>query len=401
MATASISISRAPERPSSLTSDDLFAGTYARGGAAGAVAAEAWVSAMVDAEAALAAACVVEGLIRPAAGEAILRALREGPLDVAAIAADAGEHATPVIALVRQLRERVGAEFADSVHLGATSQDIVDTAAMLVSQRALEPILSDASAAAGAAAKLALEHRVTPMVGRTLLQQALPTTFGLVAAGWLVSLEQSCTELERIRDGVLAVQMGGPVGARSPQIAARVARTLGLVEPVLPWHTDRTRVVQLAAALGALAGAAAKIGRDVSLLSQSEVAEAREGGAGRGGSSALAHKRNPVAAVSVLACAHRVPGLVATLFAGMEQEHQRAAGAWQAEWGTLSELLALTGSAAAWLADLLQNLEVDPTRMRDHLAQLAAAGVGAAADPTGQVATAAELVDRALAEMRP
>ncbi len=389
-----------------MTSDrfagDLFAGTYARGGAAGAVTAEAWVRAMVDAEAALTAACVVEGLIPPQAGEAILRALQQGPLDVEAIAAEAGEHATPVIPLVRELRERVGAGVRGRGALGATSQDIIDTAAMVITQRALETILSDASAAADAAAKLAVTHRSTPMVGRTLLQQALPTTFGLVAAGWLVSLEQACVELERVRDSVLAVQMGGPVGSRSPQVAARVARTLGLAEPVLPWHTDRTRVVQLASALGALAGAAAKIARDVSLLAQTEVGEAREGGEGRGGSSAMAHKRNPVAAVSVLACAHRVPGLVATLFAAMEQEHQRAAGAWQAEWGTLAELLTLTGSAAAWLADLLENLEVDAARMRANLAELAVAVVGAAEGAGGadHLAAAAELVDRALAELR-
>jgi 3-carboxy-cis,cis-muconate cycloisomerase len=386
-----------------LTSESsLFAGTYARGGAAGAVTAEAWVRAMVDVEAALAAACVVEGLIEPQAGEAILRALQQGPFDIEAIAAEAGEHATPVIPLVRELRARVGPEFADSVHLGATSQDIIDTAAMLITQRALVPILSDVTAATDSAAGLAVAHRLTPMVGRTLLQQALPTTFGLVAAGWLVSLEQACVELERVRDSVLAVQMGGPVGTRSPKVAARVARTLGLTEPLLPWHTDRTRIVQLAAALGALAGVSAKIARDVSLLAQTEVGEAREGGEGRGGSSAMAHKRNPVAAVSVLACTHRIPGLVATLFAAMEQEHQRAAGAWQAEWGTLTELLALTGSAAAWLADLLANLEVDAARMRTNLAELAVAVVGAAegSGEADHLAAAAELVDRALAEVR-
>lgn len=385
-----------------MTSDDLFAGTYARGEAAATVTAEAWVQAMVDAEAALAAACVVEGLIPPQAGEAILRALQQGDLDVAVIAAEAGDHATPVIPLVRELRERVGPAFADAVHLGATSQDIVDTAAMLVSRRALEPILRDASAAAAAAAKLAVTHRSTPMVARTLLQQALPTTFGLVAAGWLVGLEQACVELERVRDTVLAVQMGGPVGNRPPQVAARVAGTLGLAEPLLPWHTDRTRVVQLAAALGGMAGAAAKIARDVTLLAQTEVGEAIEGGAGRGGSSAMAHKRNPVAAVSVLACARRVPGLVATLFAGMEQEHQRAAGAWQAEWGTLTELLTLTGSAAAWLAELLGKLEVDTVRMGANLARLAEAGVDVPAATGGAdpLVTAAELVDRALAEVQ-
>lgn len=378
-------------------SRNLFAGTYARGAAAEAVTGEAWVRAMVDVEAALAAACVVEGLIQPQAGQAILRALQLGPFDVEAIAAGAGEHATPVIPLVRELRARVGEEFADAVHVGGTSQDVVDTAAMLVTQRALAPIIEDASTAMTAAARLAVAHRTTPMLGRTLLQAALPTSFGLVAAGWLVGLERATVELERVRDSGLAVQMGGPVGTRSPQIAARIASTAGLVEPILPWHTERTRVVQLAAALGGLAGYAGKIARDAELLAQTEVGEVREGGEGRGGSSALPHKRNPVAAVSVIACVHRVPGLVATMFAAMEQEHQRAAGSWQAEWGTLSELLTLTGSALAWLADLLENLEVDAVRMR---ANLAASGVATAADQDRQVADAALLVDRALVAVR-
>ena len=382
-----------------MTSDDLFAGTYARGGAAQAVTAESWVRAMVDAEAALAAACVVEGLISPQAGEAILKALQHGPFDAAAIAAGAGDHATPVIPLVRELRDRVGSEFADAVHLGATSQDIVDTAAMLVSQRALVPIVSDAEGAMAAAARLASTHRVTPMAGRTLLQQALPTSFGLVSAGWLLGLERATTELERVRD-TLAAQMGGPVGIRPPQIAARVAATLGLAEPVLAWHTERTRIAQLGAALGALAGAAAKVARDVTLLAQTEVGELREGVSGRGGSSAMAHKHNPVAAVSVIACTRRVPGLVATLFASMEQEHQRAAGAWQAEWGTLSDLLSLTGSALAWLADLLENLEVDAASMRANLATMASAGVAGASAPDQALNQAGELVDRALAEVR-
>ncbi len=376
---------------------DLFAGTYARGGAAQAVTAEAWVRAMADVEAALAAACVVEGLIPPQAGEAILRALRLGPFDVEAITAEAGEHATPVIPLVRELRARVGEEFADAVHLGATSQDIVDTAAMLLAQRALQPIVTDASAAMTSAVGLAVAHRSTPMLGRTLLQAALPTSFGLVAAGWLLGLERATAELERVRDTGLAVQMGGPVGTRPPQLAGRMASTAGLAEPILPWHTERTRIVQLGAALAALAGFAGKIARDVTLLTQTEVGELREGGSDRGGSSAMAHKRNPVAAVSVIACAHRVPGLVATLFAAMEQEHQRAAGAWQAEWGTLTELLTLTGSAVAWLADLLGQLEVDSARMQHNLA---AAGVSAAADQAEQVTDAAQLVDRALAAVR-
>ncbi len=377
---------------------ELFAGTYARGGAAAAVSAEAWVRAMVDAEAALAAACVAEGLIAPVAGQAILAAVRQGPLELEAITASAGENATPVIALVAQLRDRVGERHADAVHLGATSQDILDTAMMLIAGRASEPILADLRAAAAAAARLAAEHRQTPVLGRTLMQAALPTSFGLVAAGWLEGLRRATAELERVRASELAVQMGGPVGSRAPQVAARVAATLGLSEPLLPWHTERTRIAALAAALGAVVGAAAKIARDVTLHAQSEVGELREAAAaGRGASSAMAHKRNPVAAVSVIACARRVPGLVATIFAAMEQEQQRAAGAWQAEWGTLGELLTLTGSAAAWLADLLGGLEVDTERMRTNLQAAATPGVAAGAAPEPALAAAAELVDRALA----
>jgi 3-carboxy-cis,cis-muconate cycloisomerase len=355
---------------------------------------------MVDAEAALAAACVVEGLISPQAGQAILRALQQGPLDAEAIAAEAGQHATPVIPIVAELRARVGPEFANAVHLGATSQDIVDTAAMLVSQRALAPILADARAAATAAAHLAFKHRNTPVVGRTLLQQALPTSFGLVAAGWLVAIETAARNLEHVQNYSLAVQMGGPVGNRAPQIAERMAATLGLAEPVLPWHTDRTRMARLSAALGELTGALAKVARDVSLHSQTELGELREGAEGRGGSSVMPHKRNSVASISVLACARRVPGLVATIFAAMEQEQQRAAGAWQAEWGTLTQLLALTGSAAAWAADLLEHLEVDTVRMRENLVLLADAGVAEAASPEQHLGAASELIDRALAEVK-
>jgi 3-carboxy-cis,cis-muconate cycloisomerase len=355
---------------------------------------------MVDAEAALAAACVVEGLIPPQAGQAILVALQQGPLDAEAIAAEAGQHATPVIPIVAELRARVGPQFADAVHFGATSQDIVDTAAMLVSKRALVSILADARAAATAAAQLAFKHRNTPVVGRTLLQQALPTSFGLVAAGWSVAIETALRGLEHVERNALAVQMGGPVGNRSPQIAARMAGTLGLAEPVLPWHTDRTRMARLAATLGELAGPLAKVARDVTLHTQSELGELHEGAEGRGGSSSMAHKHNPVAAVSVLACTRRVPGLVATIFAAMEQEQQRAAGAWQSEWGTLTQLLTLTGSAAAWAADMLENLEVDTVRMRENLARLADAGVAAAVHPEHHLGAASELIDRALAEIK-
>lgn len=374
---------------------DLFAGTYARGPAAAAVSAEAWLAAMLEVEAALARASENEGLIPSGIAAAIAAACDPTGFDLARLARDGGEHASVVVPLVQALRGRVGDPIAGYVHLGATSQDILDTAAMLVARRALEPLLRDVAAAAAIAATFADRHRSTAIAGRTLLQQALPTSFGLRAAGWMVALDRVGERLHVVSAEVLAVQMGGPVGSRSPAIASLVAAELGLAEPLLPWHTDRTREAELACALGTLAGALAKIGRDVTLLAQDEVGELHERGEGRGGSSAMAHKRNPVAAVSVLACARRVPGLVATILASMEQEHERAAGAWQAEWGTISQLLALTGSAAAWGRELLEHLEVDPARMRENLARLEAAGVSERDGP--DLGAASELIDRALA----
>lgn len=380
-----------------MTSDSepgLFAGIYARGAVAAEVSDEAWLRAMLDVEAALARACAGEGLIPGAAADEIATACRAGGWDMAELARRTADNATPVVGLVAALRAVVPAGVGEHVHLGATSQDVVDTALMLIARRALTPLLHDAAAAADAAARLADEHRSTPMIGRTLLQQALPVTFGLRAAEWLVGIDATRARLAEVRDQELAVQMGGPVGARGPAIAARVAADLGLAEPVLPWQAIRVRPVTFAAALGALSGVLAKIARDVTLLSQQEVAECREGDGTdparpRGGSSAMAHKHNPVGAVSVLACAKRTPGLVAAALAAMEQEHERAAGAWQAEWGTYSDLLALTGSAAAWARELLERLEVDPDRMRANLAASAAADAPA---PDG----AAELIDRAL-----
>jgi len=330
---------------------------------------------MLLVEAALARACAGEGLVTGAAADAVERvcaAAMDGGIELQAIAQAGAEHATPVVPLVTELRSRVGPEFAAAVHLGATSQDIIDTAAMLVVRQAVSILGEDARAAAGACALLAQVHVETPALGRTLLQPALPTTFGHKASVWAATVTDALDSLEAVAADVVAVQMGGAVGGRPPAVGARVAQELGMAHPSVAWHTNRVRIARIAAALGVLTGALGKVARDVTLLAQGEVGEVHEGGPpGRGGSSAMAHKHNPVAAVSVLACSRRVPGLVATMLVNMEQEHERAAGAWQAEWGTLSELLSLTGSAAAWAADLMTNLEVDPERMRANLAELA------------------------------
>ncbi len=332
-----------------------FDGIYARGGGAAAVSDAAWGQAMLDVEAALGGPTV-----------------SVSEIDMAELAREAAEHASPVVPLARRFRD---------THAGATSQDILDTAMMLLAKRARGPILEDARSAADAAAQLAAEHRDTPMMGRTLLQDALPTSFGLKAAGWMTAIDDARRGLAEVQ---LAVQMGGPVGQRDPAVAAEVARRLELEAPVMPWHTNRVGPARLASALGVLAGALSKVARDVTLSSA-----LREGVPGRGGSSAMAHKHNPVAAISVLACTKRVPGLVATMLACMEQEHERAAGAWQAEWGTLTDLLRLTGSAAAWSHDLLEHLEVDVSAMR--------AGTGD--DP--DLGASGELIDRALEEHSP
>jgi 3-carboxy-cis,cis-muconate cycloisomerase len=397
MATDSIFVSKGPAKPFSSRSERLFGALYGRGEVALHASDDAWLQAMLDVEAALARACALEGQIPAGAATAIASACESDAFDIAEIGAQAADSATPVVPLVDALRKLVGGEHARYVHWGATSQDILDTAAMLIAKRCLGPLLDDARAGADAAAVLARAHAKTPMAGRTLLQQALPTSFGLRAAGWLVGIDETLGRLADVGDTRLAVQMGGPVGSRPPEIAARVAAELGLAEPTLPWQAIRVRIAELAGALGALAGILAKIARDVTLLSQNEVGELREGGgAGRGGSSAMAHKRNPVAAISVIACTTRIPGLVATLLSAMVQEHERAAGTWQSEWGTLGELLTLTGSAAAWARELLENLEVVPARMLDNLAQLAADGVEEAAVPLEHLAGAATLIKRAL-----
>jgi 3-carboxy-cis,cis-muconate cycloisomerase len=389
--------SKGPAKPFSSRSDRLFGALYGRGEVALQASDDAWLQAMLDVEAALARACALEGEIPADAASAIALACDGDAFDVGEIGAAAGDSATPVVALVAALRGLVGEPWASHVHHGATSQDILDTAQMLLASRCLVPLLADARAGADAAAALARAHRQTPMAGRTLLQQALPTSFGLRAAGWLNGIDEAIARLADVAETRLAVQMGGPVGSRPPAIAGRVAAELGLAEPTLPWSTIRVRIAELAGALGTLAGVLGKIARDVTLLSQNEVGEVREGAQpGRGGSSAMVHKRNPVAAISVLACTNRVPGLVATLLAAMVQEHERAAGGWQSEWGTLSELLTLTGSGAAWARELLENLEVVPERMRENLARLAADGVAEAAAPLEHLAGAATLIERAL-----
>jgi 3-carboxy-cis,cis-muconate cycloisomerase len=254
-------------------------------------------------------------------------------------------------------------------------------------------------------------------MGRTLMQQALPTTFGLKAAGWLAGLDGARLRLAEVVAS-LPVQYGGAVGTLAASggsgIALRTAfaAELGLADTAVPWHTVRLPIADLAGALGATAGVVATIALDIVLMAQTEVAEVSEGG-GRGGSSAMPHKANPVAAISARACARRAPGLVGTLFGAMEQEHERAAGAWHSEWPTLTDLLTTVGSAASWLTESLGGLRPDIARMAATVAgardpELAGAladaltptlGAGPAHDAAAQATREARETGRSLREV--
>jgi 3-carboxy-cis,cis-muconate cycloisomerase len=354
----------------------LFAGLFARGEVAVQTSDGAVLHAMVAVELALLRALVTAGVAPARVAEDLpAAAALTHAIDLDELGRSAGEKGTPVPALVRALREQLGEHPAAAyLHRGATSQDVVDTALMLVARKALTTILADLGAASEAAAALAARHRGTVQPGRTLLQQAVPVTFGLKAAGWLSALDEARAGLAAIAEHGLALQFGGAVGTLASLgdeglgVAQALADELGLTLPPLAWHTNRTRPARLASASAVALGVAGKIARDVVLLAQTEVLEASEAaGDGRGGSSTMPHKRNPVGAVAILACAQRGPGLAATILAAMTHEQERAAGAWQAEWEPLLELLTLTGSAALTLRDLLEGLDVDPERMRRNL----------------------------------
>src|SRR5262245_8865137 len=333
---------------------------------------------MLDVEAALADALVEAG-VAPARSAAAIRGIaRAEDFDLAAIAAQAADAGNLAIPLVRQLTGRVeGAdpEAARYVHRGATSQDILDTALVLQLRAAVPVVRRHLDRAASAAAVHARRHRSTPMAGRTWMQQGSPITFGLKAAGWLDAIERTSRRLEGALDRASVLQLGGAVGTlaslgpAADRVAEALARSLRLERPVIPWHAYRDRLAELAGALGIAAGMLAKIGRDLSLLAQTEVGEAEEARrAGRGGSSTMPQKHNPVGASVAIAAGLRASGLVATLLAALPNEHERGLGGWQAEWETIPELVVLTAGSARTIAHALEGLSVDPDRMRANLA---------------------------------
>ena len=334
------------------------------------------LQALLDVEVALAVAEAEVGVIPASCVTDIRAAARAEAFDAAALASETAAAGNIVIPLVRKLTEAVAArnpESARYVHRGATSQDIMDTALVLRLRAASAQLVADLTRAMHASAALAREHAATPMPGRTWLQHASPTTFGLKAAGWLDMLGRARERITDSVDRVLVVQLGGAAGTLAslgndgPAVTDAFARQLGLKVPAMPWHSHRDRIVDVAAALGIACGALGKIGRDLTLLAQSEVAEAFEKPSSRGGSSSMPHKQNPVRAVTAVTAAIRAPGLVATMIAAMPQEHERAAGGWQAEWETLADLSRITQESAAAIANTLGDLQLDPAAMREHL----------------------------------
>jgi 3-carboxy-cis,cis-muconate cycloisomerase len=332
---------------------------------------------MLDFEAALARAEAATGVIPASAAGAIGKACKAEAFDLAGLAEAATRSGNLAIPLVKALTAAVAGadpEAARYVHWGATSQDVIDSAAMLTLRAAIEALLSDIDRAIAGFAKLARTHRDTPMVARTWLQHALPMPFGLKLAEYAAALHRSRVRLLRLRNDGLALQFGGAAGTlaalgdKGLMVAEQLAQELQLPLPDAPWHSHRDRIAEAASVLAIVAGTCGKIARDVQLMMQTDVAEAFEpSGEGRGGSSTMPHKRNPVAAATALAAATLAPNLAATIFAAQVQDHERSAGPWHAEWPTLPTLLLVTSGALAAIVDIAEGLEVDAVRMRANL----------------------------------
>jgi 3-carboxy-cis,cis-muconate cycloisomerase len=335
------------------------------------------LQAMLDVEAALARAEASVGVIPTSVVLPIVECCRVEGFDIPALAEACLLAGNPAIPLVLALTARVAEKDPEAmrfVHWGATSQDIMDSGLVLQLRNVLSQIEADLASLSDVLAGLARRHKSTLIAGRTWMQQAMPTTFGVKVAGWLSANERHRQRLAELRPRLLVLQFGGAVGTlsslggRGLAVAAALADDLGLALPDLPWHTERDRLVELTAVLGLVVGSLGKIARDVSLLMQSEIGELFEPMAfGRGGSSAMPHKRNPVGSASVLAAAIRLPGLISTMFSAMTQEQERGLGNWHAEWETLPEICLLTGGAIEQITAIVAGIEVDSEKMRSNL----------------------------------
>ncbi|QHW00450.1 3-carboxy-cis,cis-muconate cycloisomerase [Spirosoma endbachense] len=332
---------------------------------------------MLAFESALAAAQADVGVIPTLAATTIADVCQQTDWDTEQIRQQTLLAGNPAIPFVNLLKERIGWKSPESVryvHWGATSQDVIDTALMCQLKQALEQLRADLDLLNRQLTTLAHTHQHTPMMGRTLLQQALPITFADKVMGWLDGLLRSVDRLDRIMKECIVLQLGGPVGnavtlgVHSLAIREKVATTLGLGTTKLTWHTQRDQLADIAAMLGILNGSLGKLANDVILLMQTEVGEVREGAAeGKGGSSSMPHKRNPVTSTFMVAIAHRTPALVASLLGSMMQPHERAAGAWHSEWPVIRDVVKLTAANLHYANDLIGSLEVDTERMQQNL----------------------------------
>jgi 3-carboxy-cis,cis-muconate cycloisomerase len=335
---------------------------------------EGHIRRMLDFEAALARAEARAGVIPTEAAEQIGAACRVELFDVPGLLRETAIAGTLAIPLAKALTAKVGGEAGRYVHWGATSQDVIDTALMLQMRDGLQLLIDGLLEIGASAAALAERHRQTPMAGRTLLQQALPITFGLRAARWLTAVTRQIGKLRALHTESVALQFGGAAGTLASlgpdgaRVADLLGEELGLPTPDLPWHAERDRVVEIASGVGIATGAVGKIAQDILLLSQTELGEVAEGSApGKGGSSTLPHKRNPVDTVAAVATARLALGLVPVIAASMMQEHERAVGGWQSEWAALPDLFGYAGGAVERVRLAVAGLEVDAERMRANL----------------------------------
>lgn len=335
------------------------------------------VQAILDFEAALARVQARAGMIPQDAGAVISASCRADLFDLPALAQavpSAGNVAIPLINQLTALVARASPDASRYVHYGPTSQDALDTGVVLQLRFATRTIQGNLDSIISALASLTSKHRQTLMVARTWLQHALPTTFGFITAGWLDACLRHRIRLQGLLDQSLVLQLGGAAGTlaslhdRGAQVATLLAEELALALPRIPWHSQRDRIGEVAAAYGLLAGTLAKIARDLSLHMQTEIAELAEpSAAGRGGSSTMPNKQNPIACAAILGATSRVPPLVATILSALSGEYQRSLGTWQSEWETVPEIVRLTAGACHRLASLLPNLVVNPHRMRANL----------------------------------
>jgi len=332
---------------------------------------------MLDFESALARAEARAGIIPSSAAGAIALQCKAELFDVAAVSQGAklaGNLAIPLIKALTSLVAQSDPNAARYVHWGATSQDVIDTGCVLQLRQALKTIAADLNRLIDALVELATKHRSTIVVGRTWMQQALPTTFGLKVAGWLDAVNRHRGRLRETEQRVGVLQFGGAVGTlaalgvRGQMVARILSEELHLALPDTPWHSHRDRLVEVATTLGLCVGTLGKIARDISLHAQTEIGEVFEpSGEGRGGSSTMPHKRNPVTSAVVLSAATRVPGLVSTMLSAMVQEEERGLGGWHAEWETLPDIVRLSAGALHQMAETVPHLQIDAARMQENL----------------------------------